>query len=103
MGFLRFTKNMIENMKTFKLDLIPFLLTDLTRGKDYYVYVVKNRFKKDTNRLYTTLLSAFRVDVLKNDSGVSRQPHRLVLITDNYVFKEQEQRLTLFPFSASVP
>ena len=33
MGFRSFTKNMIENMTTFNLDLNPFLLTDLTHSR----------------------------------------------------------------------
>jgi hypothetical protein len=43
-GFPKFTKRPMKNLPTARLQMIPFLLSDLARGRLHYVYTVKNRF-----------------------------------------------------------
>ena len=81
-------------MTNSSVDLIPFLINDFARGKEYYVYTAKKRFKKGANRLCTTLMAAIRA--LKSDpSSKARKARKLVLIADNY---SENKNNTLFGF-----
>jgi hypothetical protein len=36
----------MKNLPTARFNLIPFLIADLARGKDFYIYTAKGRFSK---------------------------------------------------------
>jgi hypothetical protein len=82
MGLPRFTNRTMKNLPIARFDLIPALFADLGRGRDYYVYTAKGRFKKGANRLCTALLSVLRAS--KNADGPSRKARKLTLIADNF-------------------
>ena len=69
-------------MPTTRFQLIPFLISDHGRGKEYYVYTAKGRFKKGANRLCTTLYHIFRAR--KRDDHKARYARRVTLVADNF-------------------
>jgi hypothetical protein len=50
LGLPKFTKRPHKNLTTSRLQLVPFLISDLAREKDFYIYTAKARFKKGANR-----------------------------------------------------
>ena len=96
-GFPRFTKRPHKNLTTSRFEVIPFLLADLGRNKEYYIYTAKNRFKKGANRLCTTLMGAIRA--AKQSSHESRFARKLTLIADNY---SENKNNTLFAFCSDL-
>jgi hypothetical protein len=96
-GFPKMTKRTLKNLPTSRFDLIPFLIADLGRGKDYYIYTAKNRFKKGANRLATSLLAAIRAT--KNSTDDARFARKLVLIADNFA---ENKNNTLLAFCSDL-
>jgi hypothetical protein len=81
-GFPKFTKRPMKNLPVARMNLIPFLIADLARQRDFYIYMHGGRFKKGANRLCTALLTAFRAT--KNGTDMARYARKLALIADNY-------------------
>ena len=81
LGLPKFTKRTMKNIPTSRFHMIPFLIADLARGRDYYMYTSKNRFKKGANRLCTSLMAAIRAT--KESTHESRHARKLTLIADN--------------------
>ena len=92
-GLPKFTKREHKNLPTTRFFLIPFLLADLSRGIDRYVYTAKNRFKKGANRLCTSLYYAFRAT--KAADVPASRAKRLVLLADNFA---ENKNNTVFAF-----
>jgi hypothetical protein len=92
-GFPRCTNRPPKNLTQSRFKLIPFLIADLGRNKEYYVYTAKGRFKKGANRLCTTLLAAIRA--AKRSKHESRFARKLTLIADNF---SENKNNTLFAF-----
>jgi|AntRauTorckE5430_2_1112549.scaffolds.fasta_scaffold04515_3 hypothetical protein len=97
MGFPKFTKRPMKNLPVARFNLVPFLIADLGRQKDYYIYMSGGRFRKGANRLCTTLLSTFRAT--KNGSDDSRFARKLALIADNY---SENKNNTLLAFASQL-
>ncbi len=83
----------MKNLPTARFHTIPFLIADLARGKDYYVYTAKGRFKKGANRLCTTLMTAIRA--VKSGNDEASHARTLTLIADNF---SENKNNTLFAF-----
>jgi hypothetical protein len=47
----KWTKRPMKNLPTARFSVIPFLIADLARGKDYYIYTAKKRFSKGKHAL----------------------------------------------------
>ena len=92
-GFPAMTRRPLKNLPTTRLQFIPFLIADLARGKDYYVYTAKGRFKKGANRLCSTLLRTLRAT--KTSQSDARHARVLNLIADNF---SENKNNTLFAF-----
>jgi hypothetical protein len=60
MGLPRLTLRPPKALTQTRFAIVPSLLNDLGRSREYYVYTVKKRFKKGANRLCTMLYKAFR-------------------------------------------
>jgi hypothetical protein len=97
LGTSRFTKRSHKNLTTSRFDLIPFLIADLVRGKDFYVYTTKGRFKKGVNRLCTTLMATFRA--CKESEDAARHARKLTLISDNF---SENKNNTLLAFASDL-
>jgi len=93
LGLPKFSKRPPKNLTTSRFDVIPFLIADLARGKDFYIYTAKGRFKKGGNRLCTSLLATFRAT--KEGPGPARHARHLTLIADNFA---ENKNNTVFAF-----
>lgn len=93
LGLPKWTKRPMKNLPTARFQLIPFLIADLARGKDYYVFTAKGRFRKGANRLCSTLLATIRA--MKKTTADSRHARTLTLIADNF---SENKNNTLFAF-----
>ena len=93
MGLPKFTKREHKNLPTSRFFVIPFLLSDLARGLDRYVYTPAGRFKKGANRLCTTLYYAFLAT--KSANVPASRAKRLILIADNFC---ENKNNTMFAF-----
>ena len=96
-GFPHITNRPYKNLPTSRFQLIPFLIADLARGRDFYVYTAKGRFKKGANRLCTTLLRTLRATKFSGDA--SRLARKLHLIADNFA---ENKNNTLFAFCSDL-
>ena len=93
-GAPHFTNRCYKGLPNARVEFIPFLIKDHARGKDTYIYSVKNRYKKGANRLVTTLNACIRA--LKSDlAHAARHANKLVLIADNY---SENKNNTMFAF-----
>jgi hypothetical protein len=81
LGIPKFTKRPPKNLTTSRLQLIPFLIADLARGRDFYLYTVKGRFRKGANRLCSSLWATFRAS--KGSTSDARFARFLTLMADN--------------------
>ena len=97
LGISKFTKRPHKNLTSSRFHVIPFLIADLARGKDYYVYTAKGRFKKGANRLCTTLMAAIRAT--KEGDHEARHARELTLIADNF---SENKNNTLFAFCSDL-
>ena len=93
MGWPKWTKRPMKNLPTARFNMTPFLIADLARGKDYYIYTAKGRFKKGANRLCTSLLATIRAT--KAEDHPARFARRLTLIADNYSENKNNTLLAL--------
>jgi hypothetical protein len=96
-GFPKWTKRPMKNLPSSRFNMIPFLIADLARCQDYYVYTASGRFKEGANRLCTTLMTAFRAT--KNGTDDARHARKLWLIADNY---SENKNNTLLAFCSDL-
>jgi hypothetical protein len=96
-GFPKWTKRPMKNLPSTRFNVIPFLIADLARCEDFYVYTASGRFKKGANRLCTTLMAAFRAT--KNGTDVARHARELYLIADNF---SENKNNTLLAFASDL-
>ena len=95
MGWPKWTKRPMKNLPTARFGMIPFLVADLARSKDYYIYTAKNRFKKGANRLCTSLLTTIRAT--KAEDHPARLARSLTFIADNF---SENKNNTLLAFAS---
>jgi hypothetical protein len=70
-----------KNLTTSRLQLVPFLISDLSREKDFYIYTAKGRFRKGANRGCTQLYFTIRASLRSTEP--SRFARLLTLIAEN--------------------
>jgi hypothetical protein len=93
-GLPKWTKRPMKNLPIARFSVIPFLMADLARGKDYYIYTAKGRFSKGANRLCTSLLTTIRAT--KRSPDESRYARTISLIADNF---SENKNNTLLAFA----
>jgi hypothetical protein len=96
-GLPKWTKRPMKNLPTTRFHMIPFLISDPARGKDFYIYTAKNRFRKGANRLCTSLMATIRAT--KEGPDEARHARRLTLIADN---ASENKNNTLFAFACDL-
>jgi hypothetical protein len=97
MGFPKWTKRPMKNLPVARFNVIPFLMADLARGKDYYIYTSKGRFSKGANRLCTSLLCTYRAT--KEGEDDARYARRVSNIADNF---SENKNNTLLCFASDL-
>ena len=97
MGLPKFTKRPMKNLPVARFEIIPFLIADLARGKDWYIYTAKNRFRKGANRLCTSLHTVLGAS--KEGPQEARHARWLTLIADNFA---ENKNNTLFAYCSDL-
>jgi len=81
LGIPKFTRRPPKNLTTSRFLVVPCIMSDLARQKDFYVYTAKGRYKKNSNRVCTQLYFTFRA--AKRTTLISRFARSATLIADN--------------------
>jgi len=93
LGLPKFTNRPQKGLTTSRFVVVPWLISDVATGKDYYFYVAQDRFKTDGNRLCTYLMRVFRAK--KFGTHPSRRAREVSLIADSC---SQNKNNTLLAF-----
>ena len=71
--------------------MIPWLVEDVARGRNTYIYTLKGRYKKGSNRwcsmLYTSIMA------LKRSGTPAARARKLILIGDNFAENKNNTNL----------
>ena len=87
----------LKDLPTARVPIIPWMLQNISTGRDYYYYTVKNAYKKGGNRICSQLYHALRAfKTASDDSGRARN---LCLVADNY---NENKNNTLFCFLSTL-
>jgi len=87
------TNRGLKDLPSSRVPIIPWLVQNLSEGKEHYFYMLKNAFKKGGNRICTQLYHVIRA--IKMAGGPGARATKLTLVADNY---NENKNNTLFAF-----